>query len=356
MGNLIVRHDAGARVATGATAVTGMPPPAVLRFTTRNLPRDARFDAWRGLFTAPILERPRGSDAGGFGGELRRVVMADGISYSNLRADSHLCRFGERDSDLILFGVIRNGCVEVRHGRDDRLVLRPESGVVLYDCGRPMATQSPCSELTYLTLPRSLVAHAIGGDPVARGAAARLLRPNALTVDLGACLLGLERDRAFEVDSVARAVDVAKAVALVALAGAQPHRRWWSGALDDALYVTACRQLALRLDDPLLTAAHVAAVLGCSRAHLYRLFTARDETVAGRLHRLRMQRAAALLVRHPHSAVGMVALACGYTDLSAFGKAFRRAHGAAPGAWRDEHAHAPGRVQAGRRTLWPAAN
>lgn len=356
MSNLITSHGANAGVAVGATPVPGAPLPAVLRFSTQNVPRDARFDAWRGLFTAPILERPRGSGAGGFGGELRRAVMADGISYSSLRADSHLCRFGERDSDLILFGLVRNGCVEVRHGRDDRLVLRPESGVVLYDCGRPMSTQSTRSELTYLTLPRDLVAHVLGGDPVARGAAARLLRPNALISDLGACLRGLECDEAFGAGSVARAAHVAKAVALVALAGAQPRRRWWSGELEDALYVTACRQLALRLDDPQLTAARIAAVLGCSRAHLYRLFTARNETVAGHLHGLRMQRAALLLARQPHAAVGMVALACGYTDLSAFGKAFRRAHGLAPGAWRSQHAGTHGRVRAGPPALWPAAN
>lgn len=311
------------------------------RRSTREVPQDSRFDFWRQLFTAPVLDHPLEPGSEGFHGELRRVVTSEGTGYSNLHADSHLCRFGVHDTDVILFGLVRNGSVNIQHGRDDRLLLRPESGVVLFDCRRPLTTRSSCSALTYLTLPRATVATAIGCNPVPRGTAARLLSAGPLVSSLGAYLRQLECDDVFDTAQAAGMMHVAKALALVTLAGVQHQRRWWSSELDDALYVTACHQLGLRLADPQLTAERIAQMLGCSRAHLYRLFAAHDDTIAGRLHRLRMQRAAALFGSHPGAPVGMVSLACGYTDLSAFGKAFRRAFGLAPNAWCAERCGAP---------------
>jgi AraC-like DNA-binding protein len=311
------------------------------RRSTREVSQDSRFDFWRRLFTAPVLEHPLEPGLGGFHGELRRVVTSDGTGYSNLRADSHLCRFGEHDTDVILFGLVRNGSVSIQHGRDDKLLLRPESGVVLFDCGRSLTTRSSCSVLTYLTLPRATVATAIGCDPVPRGVAARLLSAGPLVSSLGAYLRQFEHDGVLNTVKAAGVMHVAKALALVTLANVQHRRRWWSNELDDALYTVACHQLGLRLADPKLTAARIAQMLGCSRAHLYRLFAARDETVAGRLRGLRMQRAAALFERHSGASVGMVSWACGYTDLSAFGKAFRRAFGLAPNAWCAERCGTP---------------
>lgn len=305
--------------------------------STREVPKDARFDYWRRLFSAPVLEHSPGVDRGDFSGELRRVVMSDGTGYSHLRVDSHQCRFGVRESDLILFGLVRSGSVHVRHGRDETIALDATSGVVLYDCGRRVTTSSSCNELTYLTLPRATVAAAIGGDPVPRGAAARLLGAGPLASGLRTFLHGLECDGAFRDANIAAAVGTARALALTALAGVQRRRRWWSDELDEALYVTACHQIMLRMDDPRLIARSIADTVGCSRAHLYRLFAARGETVAGRLHELRMQRAKRLLEAPAGPSIGAVALRCGYSDLSAFGKSFRREFGMAPNAWRAEH-------------------
>ncbi|MGH8145864.1 MAG: helix-turn-helix transcriptional regulator [Rhodanobacteraceae bacterium] len=305
--------------------------------STQEVPKDARFDYWRRLFTAPVLDHPHGSNRRDFSGELRRVVMSDGTSYSHLHVDSHQCRFGVHDSDLILFGQVRSGCVRIRHGRDEAIALDATSGVVLYDCGRTMLTSSSCNELIYLTLPRATVAAAIGGDPVPRGAAARLLQAGALASGLTAYLRALERENVFDDVRVADAVRIARALALVTLAGVQRRRRWWPDELDEALYITACHQLARRMHDPRLIARSVAETLGCSRAHLYRLFASRGESIAARLYKLRMQRAAGLLVARPGYSVGAVASRCGYTDLSAFGKAFRREFGVAPNAWRAEH-------------------
>jgi AraC-like DNA-binding protein len=86
---------------------------------------------------------------------------------------------------------------------------------------------------------------------------------------------------------------------------------------------------------PDLTAERVAQALHCSRSQLYRLFAESGLSVGGYLRDLRLDRAAMLLqTANSDVSVGSIALGCGYTDLSAFGKAFRARFGASPSEWR----------------------
>src|SRR5699024_8253954 len=140
--------------------------------------------------------------------------------------------------------------------------------------------------------------------------------------------------------SAVNAVHTATALGVSLLAGLRP--RWPSQPLlDDALLTSAKHQLHLRAGDPELTAARIARSLGCSRAHLYRLFERQGETVTGHLREFRLQRARSLLATRPHESIGMIALYCGYTDLSAFGKAFRRRYGLTPTDFRYQISGSP---------------
>jgi transcriptional regulator GlxA family with amidase domain len=53
------------------------------------------------------------------------------------------------------------------------------------------------------------------------------------------------------------------------------------------------------------------------------------------LERLRMKEAYTILHRHPDMPVSSVALACGYTNISSFGRAFRRTWGRSPSELRE---------------------
>lgn len=77
----------------------------------------------------------------------------------------------------------------------------------------------------------------------------------------------------------------------------------------------------------------LARVAGLSRAHFLRAFSqCFGETPYQFLRRERLNRAAALL-RSGGRSVSEIAASVGYSDFSAFARAFRRFHGIAPSAW-----------------------
>jgi AraC-like DNA-binding protein len=97
------------------------------------------------------------------------------------------------------------------------------------------------------------------------------------------------------------------------------------------------------------TVAALARAVGCSRAPFARRFTAEvGEPPLRHLTRLRMERAARRLVASDDG-LSSIAADVGYATEFAFSKAFRRHHGAPPGAWRR------GQRMAGDRTIRAAA-
>ncbi|WP_369069633.1 helix-turn-helix domain-containing protein [Kineococcus terrestris] len=83
--------------------------------------------------------------------------------------------------------------------------------------------------------------------------------------------------------------------------------------------------------------AECAALVGCSRAHFLRAFTAATGTTPHRyLVGLRLDRAAHLL-RTTGTSVLDVAVACGWAGTSHFAEAFARRHGCTPTAYRRAH-------------------
>lgn len=123
-----------------------------------------------------------------------------------------------------------------------------------------------------------------------------------------------------------------------AATAASPHAGDPAPPASARIYRAALAHIAAHLSDPALTAGHLARALGCSRPTLYRAFAAHGTTVAARLLDARMAHARALLDAEGETAkLAGIAFDCGYADVSAFIRAFRRAHGVTPGQWR-EHA------------------
>jgi len=83
---------------------------------------------------------------------------------------------------------------------------------------------------------------------------------------------------------------------------------------------------------PLAALARLAAF---SPFHFHRVFRAvTGETVAGFVHRLRIEKAAAALRDHPGRAVLEIALDHGFGSAAAFARAFRARFGMSATAWR----------------------
>lgn len=312
------------------------PVAAFQRISTRSVPIDARFDLWRSQFVAPRIELPRGFDRRrGFDGELISSA-GHGIQFSEIRVDPTACQFGLHETDLVLFGCIRgDGVLNVHCGRDQTASLRACDGIALLDCHRPLAVVHSRYLVDYLTMPRALVAEALGAAPVPIREPVRMMRSGELTRALQRQLAVIgTRGESMSAVAADRALHEARALAVTLLAGLHAHWRALPDALDSDVSLAGRCLLRQHLDDPAFTGDHLAVILGCSRAHLYRLFERGGDTVSGQLRELRLKNACALLEAQPDRTVATIALACGYTEPCAFDKAFRRRFGMTPRDWR----------------------
>jgi len=310
--------------------------PSMKLFLTQSVGASDRFDYWRQLFVASYLDKPRHPDSGDFRGRLIRSTTHGNVTFVSHRADPIVSAFGRRESGLVLLGRIHSGRVRVFQNHGETADLGSGSGLVLFDCDRPATTYSTRYEMSHLVLPRSLVAAALGEDPVPRGMAARRIPDTGLAPILQAHLAALaEHGQNLNAVELQCALGAAGSLALTLLAGLGAATRLDDDTVDDALLASAERQIALNLGNPAFTADRLAGLLGCSRSHLYRLFARHGKTVAGRLREVRLRRARALLETHWGEPIGTIALRCGYPDLSAFGKVFRRHFGVSASDCRD---------------------
>jgi AraC family transcriptional regulator len=84
-----------------------------------------------------------------------------------------------------------------------------------------------------------------------------------------------------------------------------------------------------------LSLAELANVAGFSRFHFHRIFRGVvGETLSGFIQRVRLEKAAGKLVQNPKKSITEIALECGFSNSSAFARAFREKYGASAGEWR----------------------
>ena len=107
-------------------------------------------------------------------------------------------------------------------------------------------------------------------------------------------------------------------------------------ATHDAVFVSACQVIALRCGEPDLTPHAIARDIGVSGRTLARVFAARNETVMRRVFDERISQAARLLASPgaAHRSVTDIAFACGFNDLSHFGRVFADTLHMTPSRWR----------------------
>ena len=107
------------------------------------------------------------------------------------------------------------------------------------------------------------------------------------------------------------------------------------GRLDQTYHAAACRYIQVHFGHPNLTAEKIAQAIGCSRAHLFRVFARHEQTVGDVIRAERLARASALLSSTSALPIEQVALACGFASPSAFTRAFRDWNGVTPSAFRE---------------------
>jgi AraC-like DNA-binding protein len=103
-----------------------------------------------------------------------------------------------------------------------------------------------------------------------------------------------------------------------------------------AMFVSACQIIALRFGDPDLTPAGIAQEIGVSSRTLARVFAGNNDTIMRRVFDERLRQAARLLAAREsaHRSVTDIAFACGFNDLSHFGRLFSSNMHMTPSQWR----------------------
>jgi AraC family transcriptional activator of tynA and feaB len=96
--------------------------------------------------------------------------------------------------------------------------------------------------------------------------------------------------------------------------------------------------IALEFGDPALTPDRVASRLHVSTRTLARLFSGHDKTIMRCIYDERIRRAARLLgdAGASHRSVTDVAFACGFNDVSHFGRVFADRMHMTPSRWRQQ--------------------
>lgn len=80
----------------------------------------------------------------------------------------------------------------------------------------------------------------------------------------------------------------------------------------------------------------VANAAQFSPFHFHRVFTAfTGQTIAQFASRIRIERAAALLLRHPNRTISQIGADCGFATPSAFSRSFKARYSTTPKGWRD---------------------
>ena len=110
------------------------------------------------------------------------------------------------------------------------------------------------------------------------------------------------------------------------------------GSVRTALRRRILRAIELRLGDPRLNLARLAAAEGVSARAVQKLLDDDEQTFSQYLRHRRLERAAEALADSGQLEVpvGEIGFRCGFTDPAHFSRAFRQHHGVTPSAYRTE--------------------
>jgi AraC-like DNA-binding protein len=238
--------------------------------------------------------------------------------------------------DMVSLTLMLGTGVQCAFGATGRSTLVRPGQISVKDFTRPATASWTTSAHRGLNLhlPRLTVEAAVG-DKIAR-LHGTVLSSAGLSVMLRSQLVALaELAPRLNTTKLAAALDatveLAVSVLRCELGEAIEHQ-----ANNAGLFAAAQVYIKRHLTSSRLSPELIARHLGCSRAHLYRVFAGQGETVAGYLRGLRLQRARELLADRTQDAsrIGDIAYHCGFDDPVHFTRLFRQRFGLTPSAIR----------------------
>jgi AraC-like DNA-binding protein len=300
-------------------------------------PGERRYDAWRALSCVPttgvdLLDRDKIQT---FDGHIRRVTAHGVGSFADIGAPG--LRVQRRHSvspdavgpDMQLTFVI-DGAISTESGnRSTPTVIEP-GALRVVDLAPPFESRWQGRHLR-LNLSRAALAASFGGDP--GWLHGKILPNHRLTPMLADQLRALAMLTAqFDETACALAlqttIDFTLMVLRLELGRAPPDPE----STPAGLFAAARTLIAQRLSSPDLNPGKIAARLGCSRAHLYRVFAQHDLSVADYIREQRLQRCRAVIEASADSGetIADLAFGVGFQNPVHFSRVFKARFGMSP--------------------------
>ena len=306
--------------------------------TTDSIPTRERAEFWADLVSrhvTPMQIEPAGKLAlhgeieARFIGDLG-VAQVSGVGVRALHTRAHIARAR---------GHVHAACVhlegEARISRRGEAIALRRGDIFVTDSRHEFALdlERPWRHLL-ITLPTCWLDGRVARPELLPGA---VLRDHPLA-RLWASHLAAGFSLAGELSSTAARLFARHSVDLLAQLMDESHRDHVtpSDAWRAAMLLRACEMIALKFGDPDLTPDQIAREIGVSSRTLARVFAANDETIMRRVFDERVRQAARLLAapESAHRSVTEIAFACGFNDVSHFGRMFAGKMGMTPSQWR----------------------
>lgn len=306
--------------------------------TTDSIPARERAEFWADLVSrhvTPMRIEPAGTLA--LHGEIQArvvgnlgVAQVSGLGVYALHTGAHIARAR---------GHVYAACVhldgEARIFRRGEATVLRRGDIFLTDSRHEFTLdlERPWRHLL-ITLPTSWLDSRVARPELLSGT---VLRDHPLA-SLWASHLAAGFTLANELSSTAATLFARHSVDLLAQLLNEAHRDQLtpSDAWRAATFLCACQAIALKFGDPELTPDQIAREIGVSSRTLARVFAANNETVMRRVFDERLRQAARLLAapESAHRSVTDIAFACGFNDVSHFGRTFASKMGVTPSQWR----------------------
>ncbi|MFI6396055.1 helix-turn-helix domain-containing protein [Nonomuraea sp. NPDC050540] len=327
-----------------------------VRVATDDVPARERTDWYQDVVAQTIApHRLKITDPAGFQASARvlrlgRIELSQHVQSDHLAwRTPHLIRRG--DPEDYLLGLITHGRKAISQRRT--VSVMDPGDVVLFDTSHPYSAGSPAPRGTAVTLlriprgtiplPQNRLDAALGHRFGTRQGLGAVFRRFLTSIDAHAA------------ECTPLGLRVLERTVLDLAAGllAQELARWRHLPEETRRQVLLHRIDAFidhHLADSRLTPQAVAARHNISLRTLYALFEGRGDTVSALIRRRRLERCREELAdpsrhRHPIQAIGAQ---WGFPNTSSFSRAFRRAYGITPSAYRQSHL-TPAVPPAGRR-------
>lgn len=309
------------------------------RLSTKSKPARKRFDFWRDMHSeiGVDFERAGKRSSENFSAELLFSPSQDGCVFGHETLDDINVSVRTDHDGFVFFSTAVAGAVKLdpRDGREQIVTAR--HGLTVLDGLHPHRASTIDHSQVFVSLPGTVAESILSGMPRSIKNGVVVLPPTGLARFLISHLHLLASScEHLDALSTQLAMKMARDLACGILEQiGQTEKFDEAGSAADAIHVAAERYIDVNIANRDLCAEAVANAVGCSRAQLYRVFAAREQSVGEMIRAARMKRASALLRMSPPIALKRIAHLSGYASVGSFTRGFRQHTGLTPLQFRE---------------------